>query len=55
MGEVIGLATSLCKKHDTDPHGVYEDHLKEFKTLLMRGVNPAPNKELKAIPLSGTP
>lgn len=40
MGEVIGLAAALCEKYDTDPDGVYEDHLKEFKTLLTRGVNP---------------
>lgn len=39
MGEVIGLAASLCKKHDTDPHAVYEHHLKEFKTLLTQGVS----------------
>jgi hypothetical protein len=38
MGEVIGLASSLCKKHNTDPRGVYEDHLEEFKQLLERGV-----------------
>jgi len=38
MGEVIGLASSLCKKHKTDPRGVYEDHLEEFRLLLKRGV-----------------
>ena len=38
MGEVIGLAALLCKKHNTDPRGVYEDHLEEFKHLLKRGV-----------------
>jgi hypothetical protein len=43
MGEVIGLATSLCKKYHTDPHNVYEDHLEEFKLLLSRGVNPLLN------------
>ena len=37
MGEVIGLASSLCRKHNTDPRGVYEDHLEEFKQLLRRG------------------
>jgi len=40
MGEVVGLAVSLCKKHDTDPDGVYRNHLDEFKALLLRGVNP---------------
>jgi len=44
MGEVVGIAATLCKKHDTDPHGVYKDHLAEFKKLLARGVNRSPNK-----------
>ena len=44
MGEVVGLASALCKKHNTDPHGVYENHLAEFKKLLSRGVNTTPNK-----------
>jgi len=38
MGEVVGLAASLCKQHDTTPRGVYEDHLEAFKALLERGV-----------------
>ena len=42
MGEVVGLAAALCKKHDTDPHQVYETYLDEFKQLLARGVNPPP-------------
>lgn len=45
MGEVIGLAASLCKTHDTDPHAVYENHLEEFKRLLTRGVNPPPRRQ----------
>jgi len=53
MGEVVGIAASLCKKHKTDPHGVYQDHLSEFKKLLTRGVNPTPdsNKPQHASPL----
>jgi len=38
MGEVVGMAASLCKKHDTDPRGVYHDHLDELKKLAKRGV-----------------
>ncbi len=38
MGEVIGLAASLCKKHNTYPRVVYEAHLQEFKEVLQRGV-----------------
>ena len=38
MGEVVGMAASLCKKHDTTPRGVYENHLDELKTLMQKGV-----------------
>ena len=41
MGELIGMAASLCKKHDTDPRGVYEKHLEELKDLARRGVGKA--------------
>jgi hypothetical protein len=38
MGELIGMAASLCNKHDTNPRGVYENHLEELKALAGRGV-----------------
>jgi hypothetical protein len=38
MGEVVGMAASLCKKHDCNPRGVYEQHLDELKQLMSRGV-----------------
>ena len=38
MGEVIGMAVSLCKKHGADPRGVYAEHLDELKELMARGV-----------------
>ena len=41
MGEVLGLAVSLCKKHGCDPRSVYEKHLAEFRELLEQGVPPA--------------
>ena len=34
MGEVVGRAASLCKKHDADPADVYANHLDEFRQLL---------------------
>ena len=37
MGEVIGMAASLCKKYSTGPRGVYENHLEELKQLMQRG------------------
>lgn len=41
MGEVVGMAASLCKKHDVDPRGVYQDHLDELKELMRLGVGRA--------------
>jgi hypothetical protein len=38
MGELIGMAASLCKRHNTDPRGVYQNHLNELKRLALRGV-----------------
>lgn len=37
MGEVVGMAASLCTKHGTTPRGVYEKHLDELKQLMARG------------------
>ena len=36
MGEVLGRAAAICKKHDTDPRGVYQQYLEEFKQLLQQ-------------------
>ncbi len=38
MGEVLGMATSLCKSHHIDPRGVFKSHLDELKQLMERGV-----------------
>lgn len=38
MGEVVAMAVSLCKKHDTTPRGVYEKHLEELKGLMRQGI-----------------
>jgi len=38
MGEVVGMAASICKKHGCDPRGVYADHLDELKALMEKGV-----------------
>jgi RnfABCDGE-type electron transport complex B subunit len=38
MGEVLGMAASLCKKHNTNPRGIYQHHLEELKELMKLGV-----------------
>lgn len=45
MGEVLGMAASLCKQNTTTPRGVYEKHLDDLKTLMQRGVG---KEDLKA-------
>jgi hypothetical protein len=37
MGEVVGMAASLCKQHSVTPRGVYEKHLEDLKTLMRQG------------------
>jgi hypothetical protein len=38
MGEVVGMAASLCKKHGCSPREVYAGHLDELKALMAKGV-----------------
>ena len=37
MGEVVGMAASLCKKYDATPRGVYQNHLEDLKQLMSQG------------------
>ena len=37
MGEVVGMAASLCKKHNVLPRRVYQIYLNELKTLMKEG------------------
>ena len=47
MGEVVGMAASLCKQHDCLPRAVYQQHLDELKQLMTQGVG---RSDLKAAP-----
>ena len=38
MGEVVGMAASICKRQHCLPRDVYEDHLDELKALMSEGV-----------------
>lgn len=37
MGEVVGMAASLCKKYGELPRGIYQRHLPELKELMRKG------------------
>ena len=38
MGEVVGMAAAVCRQNNVKPRGVYENHLDDLKTLMMKGV-----------------
>ena len=38
MGEVVGMAAAVCKNNKAKPRGVYEKHLEDLKTLMIKGV-----------------
>ncbi len=38
MGEVIGMAASICKNEDVNPRGVYEKHLDKLIVLMKKGI-----------------
>jgi hypothetical protein len=38
MGELVGMAASICKERNTTPRGVYVEHLDELQRLATRGV-----------------
>jgi hypothetical protein len=44
MGEVVGMAASLCKQHDCSPHDIYARHLEQLKELMRQGVGRAPGQ-----------
>ena len=38
MGEVVGMAASICHKYSCTPREVYQNHLDELKPLMKEGV-----------------
>ena len=38
LGEAVGIASSVCKKHNCSPREVYTKHLDELKELLAKGI-----------------
>ena len=38
MGEVVGMAASICKEHQTLPRSVYLQYLSELKDLMRKGI-----------------
>ncbi len=42
MGEIVGMAASLCKQYDVNPRDVYRHHLDDLKKLMLIGVGKPP-------------
>jgi len=38
MGEIVGMAASVCLKHDADARTVYEEYFVELQEIMRRGV-----------------
>jgi len=47
MGEIVGMAASICRTEETTPRGVYSDHLETLKALMLE--DRRPKVELKPI------
>ena len=54
MGEVVGMAASLCKKHACSPREVYAAHLDELKDLMTQGVGLGKEQPSQKYNLGGT-
>jgi len=37
-GEIVGMAAAVCKQFDTNPRGVYKDHLADLQSRMRNGV-----------------
>lgn len=48
LGEVVGMAATLCKQHNELPRGIYQRHLDKLKILMREGVGKKglPNNQL---------
>ncbi|MHC4365323.1 MAG: FAD-dependent oxidoreductase [Planctomycetota bacterium] len=53
MGEVVGMAASLCKEHGESPRGIYENHLDELKELMKHGVGKEKPEEMVLFDFDG--
>jgi hypothetical protein len=47
MGEIVGMAASLCKAYHCTPRDIYAEHLDELKALMARGVGKAREELVK--------
>jgi hypothetical protein len=54
MGEVIGMAASVCKSRDAIPRQVYTDYFSDLEKLMIRGVGDPTLPKIQDYNLGGT-
>jgi hypothetical protein len=54
LGEVVGMAASICKKHNCLPRAVYTSHLGELKALMEKGIGDGKTHPPQNYNLGGT-
>jgi hypothetical protein len=54
LGEVVGMAASVCKNNQVLPRGVYEKHLDELKELMNKGAGKSDIPDIQNYNLGGT-
>jgi len=54
MGEVLGMAASICKNENTTPRGVYEKHFAKLEKLMEVGVGNPDLPKIQNYNLGGT-
>ena len=51
MGEIVGLAASLCNQYKTTPRGIYEKHLEDLKRLMTKGAGKVASSGATSAPI----
>ena len=54
MGEVIGMAASICKDKNVDPRDIYTDHFSDLEKLMIRGIGDPNLPDIQDYNLGGT-
>jgi len=62
MGEIVGMAASLCKRYDGMPRDVYQRYLSDLQDLMRRGAGktpaaefPLPRPKAASVPVAAAP
>jgi len=54
MGEVVGMAASIAAKNNTNPRGVYNNHLNDLKKMMLKGVGKYDVEDMQKYNLGGS-